>query len=268
MKNKFRILFIILIFCQLQIFAQITVTPAQPTDQDTVTVVFDATLGNGGLAGYTGEVYAHTGVITNLSTSQSDWKYVKAGWGVNIPACKLTQIGIDLWQLGIGPDIRQFYGVPAGEQILKLAFVFRSGVQVGGSWLEGKTASGGDIFWDVMPSGLSVGFSLPADNIVITTLGTPVNMVINSSFADTTFLYQDNQLLAFTTLATFSYSTTPLNYGPTLIKAIATNDTGMIADSFYLFVRQPVTTLNPPVGTKEGINYLSDTSVRICLCHR
>ena len=38
-----------------------------------VTVVFDASLGSGGLIGYTGNVYAHTGVITNNSKNESDW---------------------------------------------------------------------------------------------------------------------------------------------------------------------------------------------------
>ena len=41
------------------------------------------------IAGYTGDMYAHTGVITDKSTSYSDWKYTKADWGVNKPECKL-----------------------------------------------------------------------------------------------------------------------------------------------------------------------------------
>ena len=63
-------------------FAQVVVTtPAFPTDSELVTITFDATQGNGGLANYTGDVYAHTGVITNLSSGTSDWKYVKTNWG-------------------------------------------------------------------------------------------------------------------------------------------------------------------------------------------
>jgi hypothetical protein len=71
----------------------ITVTPPLPNDQSSIEVIFDASLGNAGLAGYTGDIYAHTGVITNLSTGSTDWKYVKAGWSENIPACKLTSLG-------------------------------------------------------------------------------------------------------------------------------------------------------------------------------
>ena len=57
----------------------ITTSPAIPLDNQEVTITFDATQGNKGLMGYTGDVYAHMGVITDLSTSGSDWKYVKAG---------------------------------------------------------------------------------------------------------------------------------------------------------------------------------------------
>ena len=77
MKTYFSLSILFVIF-SLSIQAQIiTVTPALPTDADGVEIIFDATQGNGGLAGYTGDVYAHTGVITNNSSSTSDWKYVK-----------------------------------------------------------------------------------------------------------------------------------------------------------------------------------------------
>ena len=108
-------------------FAQlITLDPTFPTDQDAVIVTFNAALGSGGLEGYSGDVYAHTGVITNNSNSGSDWKYVKAAWNENIPECKMTNKGGDIWELNISPSIREYYGVPEGESILQLAFVFRS----------------------------------------------------------------------------------------------------------------------------------------------
>ncbi|MHC1707767.1 MAG: alpha-amylase family glycosyl hydrolase [Bacteroidales bacterium] len=267
MKRILLLVYIVLIvsFLYNRASGQIVVTPATPNDLDSISVVFNATMGNGGLAGYTGDIYAHTGVITNLSANNSDWKYVKAGWGVNIPECKLTQIGSDLYQLKIGPSIRQYYGVPAGEDILRLAFVFRSGVQVGGVWLEGKTSQGGDIFWDVYPSGLFVKFTNPADNILIVNLNSTTTIQVNSFAADSTLLYQNDQLLTYSTGTSLSYSLVNQAYGPYWVKAIAKNDTGMVADSFYCFVRQPVINAEVPQGIKEGINYLNDTSVILCL---
>ncbi|MEA3477259.1 MAG: hypothetical protein U9R60_03705, partial [Bacteroidota bacterium] len=56
------ILFIALLFAHAAI-AQIIVTdPAFPTEDNPVVITYDATKGSGGLQGYTGDVYAHTGV--------------------------------------------------------------------------------------------------------------------------------------------------------------------------------------------------------------
>ncbi len=143
-------------------YAQVvTNQPLFPTDTDTVTIFFHAKQGTGGLAGYTGDIYAHTGVITNLSTSSSDWRYVKTNWGVNTPETKMTRISTDEYKITIN-NIRNYYGVPAGEKILKMAFVFRSGVQVNGNYLQGKDTGGKDIFVDVYQGGLKVSLVQPA----------------------------------------------------------------------------------------------------------
>ncbi|HDP75602.1 MAG TPA: hypothetical protein ENN49_06990, partial [Bacteroidales bacterium] len=62
--KSFFISIILIIFIAFALNAQpITVTPALPTDADAVTVVFDATKASRpDLVGYTGDVYAHTGV--------------------------------------------------------------------------------------------------------------------------------------------------------------------------------------------------------------
>jgi glycosidase len=247
-------------------FAQvIIVTPPLPSDQDSVEVTFDAAQGSGGLAGYTGDVYAHTGVITNLSTSTSDWKYVKAGWGENIPACKLTSLGNNLWKLKIGPSIRTYYNVPLGEEIQNLAFVFRSGVQVGGQWLEGKTASNGDILYDVFPSTLSVKIINPDQPLIFTELNQPLDIEISSLLADSTFLYAGGQLLTSTTGSIINYTLTPSAYGRVLVTAIAKTGTEMVADSFYYYVRGTVPVAELPQGITEGINYIDDNTVVLCL---
>src|ERR1035437_7567455 len=95
--------------------AQVVTTPVFPLETDSVTVIFNATEGSGGLAGYTGDVYAHTGVITNNSVSSTDWKYVKTTWGQNTPDTKLTRIGQDLYSLKIKPSIRSYYLVTASD---------------------------------------------------------------------------------------------------------------------------------------------------------
>ncbi|PIS27282.1 MAG: hypothetical protein COT43_11330, partial [Candidatus Marinimicrobia bacterium CG08_land_8_20_14_0_20_45_22] len=120
----------------------VTSRPSYPTVEDSIVIIFNAKLGNQGLMGYTGtDVYAHTGVITDKSTSKTDWKYVKATWTTNLPECKLSKVGDDLWELNIG-KIRKYYGVPESDKILKLAFVFRNG----NGLKQGKDVGDKDIF--------------------------------------------------------------------------------------------------------------------------
>jgi len=52
--------------------AQVYTDPYFPRDNQPVTIYFDATQGNGGLANCSCNVYLHTGVITNLSTAPND----------------------------------------------------------------------------------------------------------------------------------------------------------------------------------------------------
>jgi 1,4-alpha-glucan branching enzyme len=239
----------------------ITVTPALPTDASSVEVVFDASQGSAGLSGYTGDVYAHTGVITNQSINSSDWKYVKAGWSENIPACKLTSLGNNKFKLVIGPSIRAFYNVPATEVIQKLAFVFRN---ADGS-KTGKTASGGDIFYDVSFSSLTVLITNPDQPLIFAALNQPFNIAVSSMLADTTYLYAGAKLLTKTTGTTINYTLTPTEYGRVLVKAIAKKGTVMVADSFYYYVRGPVPVAPLPTGIKEGINYVDTHTVILCL---
>lgn len=255
-----------LFFCMTFVSAQvITVEPVFPTSNDAVVLTFHADQGSGGLAGYTGDVYAHTGVITNNSTSGSDWKYVIAGWGVNVPKAKLTRIATDTYTLSISPDIRSFYGVPAGETIEKMAFVFRSGVEVDGAWLEGKTEDNTDIFYDVYDDGLNLMIVQPSQPQVLIEAGETIPVEVSSSNADSTVLFIDNARVAQTTTNTLNYTINPGSSGESWVKAIAYANTEMVADSFFYFVRPQLVTEALPEGITEGVNYINDTTVVFCL---
>lgn len=141
MKTSIHLLLALLLLLPAPLAAQVTTTPATFTDSDPIEVIFNAAEGNKGLQDYTGDIYAHTGVITTESQNNQDWKYAPT-WGDNAPKYKLTPQGNNLWKLTITPDIRTYYNVPKGEQILKLAFVFRSSDNT----KEGKGPGGTDIF--------------------------------------------------------------------------------------------------------------------------
>ena len=240
--------------------------PAFPLESSSVTVHFDATQGSRGLAGYTGDVYAHTGVITDQSISSSDWKHVKTNWGVNTPATLLVRIAPDTYQLQISPDIRAYYGVLQNEKILQMAFVFRSGVQVGGQWLEGKTSTNGDIFIDVYETaGFKIAIISPEMKALVVNPGVEIPLHIESTLANSIQLLINGQQVSSTPGNSLSTTLTATTYGKYWVKAIAINDTGAVADSFYYFVKRPLNIAELPAGTKDGINYLNDSTVLLSL---
>lgn len=168
----------------LLLVAQVTTDPNPVPVGHTgkVTIIFDPTSGNGGMIGAT-KCYAHTGLITSASTSDSDWKNVIGSWrGATQPQLTATNDG--KWQLTID-NIFTFYGVPESTNIKKLAFVFHDGP---GGTKEGKAASG-DIFvvlgeasapdiWETVegvtpttkarPAGVSNGIYYGADGTSVT----------------------------------------------------------------------------------------------------
>ena len=63
---------------------------AFPTDASTIVVTVDANKGNKGLLNHTAsDVYVHTGVITNLSTGPTNWRYVKFNQKTLLSGCTL-----------------------------------------------------------------------------------------------------------------------------------------------------------------------------------
>jgi len=263
MIKKVILSLLLILFSTLGMIAQvITVKPALPTASDAVTVTFDASKGSAGLKDYTGDIYAHTGVITNKSTQPSDWKYVKAGWSENIPACKMTKIGDNLWQLKITPSIRAYYGVPTSEKILKLAFVFRSS---DGS-LTGKEADGGDIFYDVYKAGItSVQITLPSNKPDIVNLKDTIVVQGSSANADSTYLLLDNKVLIADTASSFSYKIVARQYGRHWIIAKAVQNSKAVYDSVYFYVNRPPNVAALPAGMRDGINYVNDSTVILSL---
>lgn len=134
-------IFIFLFLLPSLLKGQISTQPTVVTETGKVEIIFNAALGNQGLKGYTGTVYAHTGVITNKSNNGNDWKYAPV-WGVNDDKYKMSSLGNNLWKLTIAPGVRSWYGVASTEKIRKLAFVFRSS----DSKKEGKGEGDADLF--------------------------------------------------------------------------------------------------------------------------
>lgn len=264
MRNSFIGILLLVFVVHTNLNAQLIVTdPDFPLAEQGVLVTYNTAEGSGGLAGFTGDIYAHSGVITNLSTSTSDWKYVISNWGENTPESKLTPIGDGLYTLTIAPSIREFYSVPAGETILQMAFVFRSA----DSSKEGKTADGGDIFVDVYEVGLNVSFELPATPAVLVELNEQIEVKVNSTSADSVALFINDTYYSSTTADVLTETITASQSGKSWVKAIAYANSAidMELDSFNYFVRPTQVVEALPAGIQDGINYIDDNTVILSL---
>lgn len=254
------------IYTGLSLVGQVvTTSPIYPLATDSCTIIFDATQGNAGLKDVTTPIYAHTGVITNLSTSGSDWKYVVAGWNENTAKAQLTPLGNNKFKLVLKPTIRAYYGVPPQEDIEKLAFVFRN---ADGS-KTGRNADGSDIFADVYPSVLSINITQPETKSLYLKLNEPIPVYAISPMAQSLQLLVNGTVVKTETGQIISETLTANNFGQYWtkhwVKVLANGTSGSVADSFSYTVIPDPEVASLPSGIEEGINYTSAASATLCL---
>lgn len=250
------------LFCTLATRSQVvTTSPEFPVPSEGVTVYFDATEGNQELMGCQGDIYAHTGVITQYSSSGTDWKYVIAGWNENLPKAKLTRLSTDYYELDITPSIIDYYSVPQGENILKLAFVFRN---EDGS-LVGREEDGSDIFVNVYYDPTGIIFNSP-DTTNIFSLGDDIEINAVALFADEMQLFINDTLLETIQNNEMQYNYTASVNGFNKLKIIASGTKETVKDSTYFFVRAETQIADLPSNSLvDGINYLNDSTVTLIL---
>ncbi|MBP9016521.1 MAG: T9SS type A sorting domain-containing protein [Paludibacteraceae bacterium] len=262
--KKFLFTFLILFFYLVGWGQIITTNPTFITKDyvGEIEIIYDATQGTAGLKNYTGDVYAHTGVITSASTSPSDWKHAPT-WLDNSPKYKLTSLGSNKWKLLITPNMTGYYNLNAGEVVQKLAFVFRNATGT----LQGKDVGGADIFVPVYDSGLNVAFTSPVSNQFIS-VGTVINFTVSSSLSAELKLMLNNNILASQSSATsltHSYSYSFINTGDYTLVASAKVGNNTVYDTLQVCVPEPVANQARPANTKPGINYIDNTTVTLVL---
>ncbi len=239
----------------------ITWSPLFLTEEDSVTIVYDAALGNAGLKDYNGDVYAHTGVITSESKTSSDWKYVKTTWGVNTSETRLERIGEDLYQFKIKPDIREFYGIARNESVIQLAFVFRS---ASSPYKEGKTAAYGDIF---LPLYQGLEILQPSSEYAFLSEGDTLPVVaVASPQTDSLVLKCNKERFYSVANDTLSCNLSSLDAAKYEFSIHAFEEGAITAsDSFGIVIRSESTIEALPEDVKDGVTLLANQSAILSL---
>ncbi|MDF1575535.1 MAG: alpha-amylase family glycosyl hydrolase [Bacteroidales bacterium] len=262
MEPSFRLpVVLLLIFIPLLSEAQIISTdPDLPAPGGSVTIYFDATEGTAGLADFTGDVYAHTGVITSNSTSMGDWKYVLTEWGVNTAETRLTRESANLYSLEIGPSIRDYYGVPAYETISYMAFVFRSA----DSSKEGKDDGGKDIFVKVYEDAYIVSIIQPDKNLVVNP-GDIIPFEAATNKESELSLYLNAALVKTVNGTTINHNFDLSLSGDYWIRVNASSGDEAAADSVFVHGLETLADVPLPDTLNDGINYSNDQMVQMVL---
>lgn len=236
--------------------AAVWTEPAFPTQFDDVKVFFDASAGNAALKGFTGSVFAHTGVITSRSSNENDWQHVVGNWGTFDSRVIMTKESEDLYSISY--NIQDFYGIAAGEEVRKMAFVFRD---VGGN-IVGRAEDGSDIFTEVFPptDSLFIALSSPLPGTIISAgddllVNLRTSKAAKISILDNGFeLYSDS-----TDHVEFDIQQPSGGNHDLFISAISGEDT-VVLESNY-FVVGSIPSLDPPANARDGLNYTDTTYI-------
>lgn len=240
---------------------QVTTEPQLPIHNQKAKLIYNATEGTGGLRDYTGDVYAHIGVLTSNSSSNSDWKYVKTNWGQNSSETQMTRTAPNTYELELTPDIRSYFNVPSGEQITHIALVFRSG----DSSREGKATGNKDIFVRVFEEGLNISFATPNHPSIVQT-GSSLDISAVATAAANIELFKNGVSVATVqNQNTLNFTASFPEAGDFWFKAIATSGNNTARDSVFVNVSAPVENSPVPAQFVDGINYHSDDATKATL---
>ena len=259
MKRIATLLFIAVISSTAVTAQLLTWSPNFAKDNDNITITVDASKGNQGLLNYnpTSDIYVHTGVITNLSTSQTDWRYSKFTWATTPPLAQATYLGSNKWQYTI-TNIRAFYAVPAGETIQKIVILFRNG----SGTLKQTNTDGSDMYIPIYDNTIAVRFSTPLMQPTYIPVPEPISKNVGDNISLTAntnnsadmirLLLNGNVVQTVNNSSTISANPLLTTGGNQTVVVEATQGATTRSESFQFFIN---TIAALPAGVKDGINY-------------
>ncbi|MCB9210509.1 MAG: T9SS type A sorting domain-containing protein [Ignavibacteriales bacterium] len=251
-----RKIFILFLLISSTLFSQAFITnPEFPSETDNIEITFNIKEMTGravNLIGYTGILYTHTGVNTNIG----NWQHVIGTWGNNTTQPSLTRIGTDLYTITIN-NPRNFYSITnSTEHISSLNFVLRSA--------DGSLQTE-DLFVPIYEGSLNVKIVEPEILPLYPLPGSEIKFLLVTRDADSLNLYIDDSKILSTTSDTLEYILTAESSGRHIIKYIAFGNNEQFADSTYYIVREQLNVADLPEGVETGINYIDDQTVTLVL---
>jgi 1,4-alpha-glucan branching enzyme len=204
------------------------------------------------LEGYSGDVYAHTGI--------NNWQNVIGSWTNNSSQPLLSRVNDSIYKLELRPSIRVFYNIPAATRIEQIAIVFRSA--------DRSKQTRPDIFIPVYEEGLNVSITEPSQPSNILEYGQSMQIRAVASLSSSLSLFVNNNLVASTTTENeivYAFDSETYGYGSSWVVAEAADSETSLRDSILIFVRSEPQVAELPEGLKPGINYLDDQSLTLVL---
>ena len=275
---KKNLLALVILFIGITTNAQrlLSWAPEFPQENTNLSFTVDCAKGNQGLFNFEGgnssNVYVYLGVITNLSAGPTAWRYIKFAYNFNNPQSNATALGgnkylYTLKDLANNPaSVRSFFGVPAGETIIKVNVIFRNAPGT----LKGVNSDVSDMYIPVYAAGqFNVRLNLPPFEPRFIPYAEPISVPLGGS-VNISGVASNNGALTIKlngTTINSAASATSLTANPTIsttceqkITFEGNDGTGLKKDSFSFFV-PPTQTIAPlPAGMIEGINYAANNT--------
>ena len=234
-------------------WAQVYTVPTFITSEtnETFYVYYDPAQSNPEMANVT-ECYAHAGVVT--TKSNGGWTHAPS-WLDNSPKYKMSKEG-NLWKLEITGGLKEYYGLKDDEVVTKLAFVFRDAT----AKVEGKTASGTDIFYELFEAGVAAAKIQTPTNGSLIKINSKVSIKGETSVKGLVKLTINGEVVkSLENANSVSYELEATKTGTTKIALTLEQDGKIICeDKVSYYVATPVVEKQVPEKYLEGINYHTD----------
>ena len=248
--------------CSAQI---LTTSPPFPTQNDVITITYNATSGNGELNNVV-PLYAHTGIVTqnDVDNCVNNWQYVKGPdnvWGTANSSLLLSPQGNNVHTIQIQPS--SFYDeMPAGTDVARLMFVFRN---ANGS-LVGRNADGSDIYLDLYEPGFHAGIIQPFQQVINADVNENIPLQCASSSPATLTLTINGEVVATADNATtLNYTFNQATDGGYDVVLAATDGVNSASETILININPQPAVLAAPVGTQDGITVIDNSTVRLQL---